>query len=1116
MNFDFLDGRYMFKQLYAFCKDAEAFVVSRPELSVASSRKALESVVKTFYISKYGEYKKSANLFTLVSDTDFTAYMDDITLSNIHLIRRLGNNAVHGETISRSEAMQALEALYYVCNELMKYLGILTSYPAFDRKIYGKAADRVPTTIEKIESEKVVVEEEKIAELKEQTDSQATFRAAVDYTEKETRKIYIDNALKEAGWTVSDKDGAILPNTACVEVPLAGMPNKEGVGYPDYILFGNDGKPLAVIEAKRTSVDENVGAQQAKLYADCIEKKWGVRPVVYYTNGYKIQIVDGGGYPARRVFGFYTKAELESIIARRGLRQITDTRINPVISDRPFIQEACTAVCDAFNQKRRMALLVMATGTGKTRCAISIVDVLQRASWAKHVLFLADRTELVEQAKKAFNKYLPNSSVCAVSDNTPLKKKDYDARVILSTYPTMLNLIDREDRKFGVGKFDLIILDECHRSVYNKYQAIIRYFDSLVIGLTATPRDSVDSSTYQLFNLSDKNPTYDYPFEKAVKEGFLVDYAPYDCTSDILKNGLKYHKLSPSEKEKYEQYFSDDKGNFPAEIDKKAFKKHILNLGTIDKVLQTLVNDGLKIESGEKLGKSIIFAATHEHAEKIVKRFKALYPEKGDDYCQLIDYSVKYVSTRIDDFKNPTSEPTIAVTVDMLDTGVDVPEVLNLVFFKHVFSAIKFWQMIGRGTRICKGLSVFSPCKEFFENEEYTDDTRKNYPDKQGFIIFDFCGNFDFFEKKPKGRDNHGSLTLTQHIFDLKTDMVVELQKLVHQENEEHKAYYIKWKNECIEKIRKLNRNLINVSYNLQYVDKYSEEKAWEYVGVLDLKEIKKQIIPLIDASVDSERAKRFDAWLFNMELTELVGVDDYSFAVQVVTTICARLLDMTTIPEIAERKDDLKRFTENEFWKEITLTKLEEVREKVRDLLRHLKPDDIQGLETDFEDTIEKKRAKHLHPYFKNYKQRVIDYLAENLDSPVINKIRNIIPLNESDIKELQRILWEELGTQADYENVSSGDSLGVFVRRIVGLEREAVSKIFAEFLSKYNYNAVQEEFLHQIVTYVLENGDIEPKNLVNAEPFSYMDYVDIFDGNPEAVYELIKRLHTAVFVAA
>lgn len=1116
MNFDFLDGRYMFKQLHAFCKDAETFVVSRPELSAASARKALESVVKTFYTSKYGGYKESASLFALVQDSNFSAYMDEITLSNIHLIRQIGNNAVHGEKISRSEAMQALEALYYVCNELMKYLGIIKSYPAFDRKIYGKAAETPTATVEEIDKAEIVVESKAIAELAETDSAKTQFKAAVDFTERETRKIYIDNALKEAGWVVCEQEGAILPNKACVEIPLTGMPNKEGIGYADYVLFGNDGKPLAVVEAKKTSVDENVGAQQAKLYADCIEKKWGVRPVVYYTNGYKLQIVDGGGYPARRVLGFYSKAELESIIVRRGLRQITDTRINPNISDRPFIQEACTAVCDAFNKKRRKALLVMATGTGKTRCAISIADVLQRASWAKHILFLADRTELVAQAKKAFNKYLPNSSVCAISDDTPENKKDYDARIILSTYPTMLNMIDKEERKFGVGKFDLIILDECHRSVYNKYQAIIRYFDSLVIGLTATPREQVDSSTYELFNLADKTPTYNYTFEKAVAEGYLVDYAAFDCTSEIMKNGLKYDDLSLEEKEKYEKYFADDNGNFPKEIDKDEFKKNIMNVGTIDAVLQTLMSDGLKVESGEKLGKSIIFAATHKHAEKIVERFKALYPEKGDNYCQLVDYSVKYVSTRIEDFKTPTSEPVIAVSVDMLDTGVDVPEVLNLVFFKRVFSAIKFWQMIGRGTRTCKGLSVFSPCREFFEKEDYTDDTRKNYADKQGFIIFDFCGNFEFFKKNPKGRDNRGSLTLSQRIFELKTEMVVELQKLAHQENAEHKAYYEKWKTESISKIKRLNRNLINVSYNLQYVDKYSDEKAWEYVGVLDLKEIKKQIVPLIDASVDSEQAKKFDAWLFNMELAELVGEDDYSLAIQVVTTICARLLDMTTIPEIAARKDDLKRFTENEFWENITLTKLEEVREKVRDLLRHLKPDDLEGLETDFKDKIEKKRAEHLHPHFKNYRQRVIDYLAENLDSPVINKIRNVIPIDESDIKELKRILWEELGTQADYENISSGDSLGVFVRRIVGLDREAIAKIFAEFLSKYNYNTRQEEFLHQIVTYVLENGDIEPKNLVNAEPFSYMDYVDIFNGNPEAVYELIKRLHTAVNVAA
>lgn len=1113
MNFDFLKDRFLFKQMYAFCKDAEEFVISHPALSAISQRKALESGVKYFYTSKHGSYSEKASLFSLIQDQSFSSYMDDTMLSGIHLIRQVGNNAAHGETISKIDALNSLEALYYFISELLKTFGIIDSYAKFDRQAYSKSTEPATKTIEEVKETEV--EAIPVATTVQPVDT-TPLKSGIDFSEYETRKVYIDNALREAGWNVATTNGAVLPNTACVEIKLDGMPNNQGVGYADYVLFDDDNKPLAVVEAKKTSVDVITGSQQAKLYADCIEAKWGIRPVIYYTNGYEIMMVDGAGYPPRRVFGYYSKDELHSLIVRRGLKEITDTRIDPTISDRPFIQEAATAVCENFNKKHRKSLIVMATGTGKTRCAISIVDLLQRANWAKHILFLADRNELVNQAKNAFKKHLPNSSICAISEEKD-EDRDFDARIILSTYPTMLNLIDKEDRAFGVGKFDLIILDECHRSVYNKYLAIIRYFDSLILGLTATPREQVDASTYELFELPKGEPTFNYGFAQAVEEGFLVDYVNFDSTPTLLKTGLKYDNLSDQEKEHYEEVFADEAGNFPKEIDKSMFYKQIMNTGTIDAIIQTLMNEGLKIQSGEKLGKTIIFAYNHKHAEAIVNRFNALYPELGGQgFCKLVDYSVNYVSTLIADFKNPAKEPTIAVSVDMLDTGVDVPEILNLVFFKKVFSLIKFWQMIGRGTRVCKDLYPFSPCEDFFKLPDYTDDTKKTYKDKQGFYIFDCCENFPFFKENPKGRDGKTSLNLTQRIYELKLELVYELQRLSHQENPEHKVYYDKWKDEVFSTVKLLNRSFVNVSYNLKYVDKYSDEKAWQYIGILDLKELKKQIVPLVDSTVENELSKSFDLWVFKMELEELIGENDYSRAIQVVTDICTTLLDMTMIPEVAAKKDYLKKVITDEFWQNISIPSLEELRNEVRDLIKFLPREIFVPITTNFNDKVEPKRGEHLTPQFKNYKQRVIDYLADNIESTVIQKIRNIIPLNNADLKELERILWEELGSRDDYEHIANGESVGAFVRKIVGLDRDAISKMFAEYLAAYNFNTAQEEFLHQIVTFVLQNGDIDVMNLINDEPFSYVDYNEIFKGQTEVVYKLIQRLSGAIKLVA
>ncbi len=1104
MNFDFLKNLEDFTQLYKFCIEAEEMAVSHPDISAISSRKALESIVKSFYVAKYGAYPESATLYELIEDGCFSSYLDDSLLSCVHFVRKVGNNGAHGEIVSKKESIAVLNALYETITELLKFLGVTFDIKEFDSTIYKDLESSQQFT-----DTPVIINVESLKKYKNSINDSIILKAKENLTEADTRKLYIDLSLKEAGWDVCNTKGTIVAGKACIEIKLDGMPNEEGYGFADYILFDNDSRPLAVIEAKRTSYDAYKGAQQAKLYADCIEKKWGIRPIIFYTNGYVTYIRDGLGYPDRKIYGYYTKYELHSLIARK-IGNISDSRINPNISDRYFIQQACTSVCEAINNKHRKNLIVMATGTGKTRCAISIVDVLQKHNYAKRVLFLADRTALVRQAKNAFSRYLPDTPPCVLSDSKD-NDRDYDAKLILSTYQTMINLIDCDDKKFGIAHFDLIIVDECHRSVYNKYRAIFNYFDALLLGLTATPREQVDKSTYDLFELPKGEPTFAYDYETAVKEGFLVNFHAFERTTAILKDGLKYDDLSDEEKEQYENLFGDENGNLPSKIDAKEFEKRIINFNTIDTVLETLMKEGLKVNGGELLGKTIIFAQNHFHAEKIVERFSFLYPElAGKGYCKLIDNYVSYAQTLIDEFSVKDNSFRIAVSVDMLDTGIDVPEVVNLVFFKKVFSKIKFWQMIGRGTRVCKELNVVSPSRDYFEND--AESSLIEYNDKQGFYIFDFCNVFEFFRMHPDGKEAKTTLNLSQKIFELKLDMIFELQKLEHQEIEEHKKYYDKYKSEVFNKIVKLNRNLINVKSSLKYVDKYSIESNWDYISIIELKEIKKQITSLIDPDSDDEKAKRFDSWIFNMELEEIIGENDYSNAIQKVTTICGILLDMTTIPEVNLRKNSLKEFLNDDYWSNISLIKLERVREEVRDLIKFLPTNKVIIIESDFKDElISKKDGKSPKPQFKNYKQRVIDYFSNHIDSGAIYKIRNLIKLNEDDINELKHILWEDLGTQEDYNNISNGLDLGAFVRSIVGLDKEAIAKLFNDYLAKYNFNILQQDFLKEIIDFVLENGDIEPKDLYESEPFSYRDYTEIFV-DTEPLYQFVDYLHKAV----
>lgn len=1115
MNFDFLKDIDDFKKLYSYCHQAELAVYTAPSLSVVASRNALESLVKSFYIIKYGNYPENESLYDLITDGCFSSYLDDALLSSVHFVRKIGNDGAHGEEVPKKSAINVLRALQDVIKGLFSFLKVDIGKPIFDKKIYDEPNNNNPIPPYSVVPGSEPEKPEEIEKYKNGINASVKAKSSLDFTEAETRKTYIDIALNDARWKVCETEGAIKAGMACVEIKLQGMPNAEGVGYADYVLFDDDGKPIAVIEAKKTSKDEIVGSQQAKLYADCIEKIYGVRPVIFYTNGYIIKMVDCAGYPPRRVYGFYTKDELHSLIVRRTLGNITNTRIDPSISDRYFIQNACTAVCESFNQKRRKALVVMATGTGKTRCAISIVDVLQKCNWVKHVLFLADRTALISQAKNAFSKHLPDSSICVLS-NEKEESRDYNARIMFSTYQTMINLIDCEEKKFGVAKFDLIIVDECHRSVYNKYGAIFNYFDSLLIGLTATPREQVDSSTYELFNLPKGEPTFSYDYETAVKEGFLVDFHAFERTTKLLKSGLRYDELTKEEQEQYENLFADEDGNLPKQIDGEEFRKRIMNIDTIDNVLQTLMNEGMRVNGGEKLGKTIIFAANHFHAEKIVDRFNTLYPELGGKgFCKLIDNYVNYAQTLIDDFSKKDVEPTIAVSVDMLDTGIDVPEVVNLVFFKRVFSKIKFWQMIGRGTRTCKELNVYSPSKEYFEkNDDYSPVI--SHQNKQGFYIFDFCDVFEFFRKNPDGREAKTALNLSQKIFELKLDMIFELQKAEHQGNAEHKAFYEKYKEECFNKVKKLNRNLINVKTSLKFVDKYSDIKAWDYIALLELKEMKKQLTPLIDANSDEEESKYFDLWIFNMELEEITGDKDYSKAIQKVTTICDALTEKFSIPEIASKRDFIKEVMENDFWENVNLTKMEKVRNELRELIKFLGREVWTIIESNFQDsTIVKEGGSSPRPQFKNYKQRVIDYLCENSWKGAIYKVKNLIQLNNEDIKELEHILCDELGTKEDYDGISNKMSFGVFVRSIVGIDKKKIMSLMSEYQNQYNFNSRQQEFIHQIVDFVLENGDIVLDDLINTEPFKHQEYTDIFE-NTEPLYGFINLLHSSVYASA
>lgn len=1077
-NFDFLKNKKIFNSFSNACLEAEKSILVSPATTAILSRRALELAVKWIYafdndlVLPYQD-----NISSLIHDDSFKELINIDLFPMIKYVIKLGNVAVHtNATIKREEAILSLNNLFnfvsfldycyadeYTAGEFNEDLLDEGNSNRAKKEELQDLYDKLSAKdkkLEEVRKENTDLREE--LTLKRKSNAKNDSFSISEISEYETRKRYIDVELKLAGWSF---DSDIIE-----EVEVSNMPNNAGIGYVDYVLYGDNGKPIAVVEAKRTSKDPKIGQQQAKLYADCLEQESGQRPVIFFTNGFDSFIWDDySGYSERRIFGFYKKEELQLLVDRRTSKiSLKHIDIKDEVSSRYYQKEAIINVCEAMEKRQRKMLLVCATGTGKTRTAISIVDVLSRHNWVKNVLFLADRKALVKQAKNNFSKLLPNLTLCNLLDN---RDNPETSRMVFSTYPTMMNAID--DTKSKDGKklftprhFDLIIVDESHRSIYRKYRAIFEYFDASLVGLTATPKDEIDKNTYSIFDLENGVPTYAYEYEKAVEDGFLVDYSTIEVKSKIMEDGIKYDELSEEEKEEFENTFDDDE-NIDKEVSSSAVNQWLFNADTIDLVLNKLMVDGLRVEGREKLGKTIIFAKNSNHAKAIVDRFNKLYPEYSGNFAKVIDYSINYVDTLIDDFSNKDKMPQIAVSVDMLDTGIDIPEILNLVFFKKVRSKTKFCQMIGRGTRLCPDLLGVGE-------------------DKEEFLIFDFCNNFEFFRMNPKGFEGSGSETLTEKLFNIKINIIKELQDLKYCDTE-----YVNLRkelvNEALKSIRGLNEDNFLVKMVLRYIHKYKDEKQWAALTTESVNELKKYVSNVIPSKKDDELAKRFDLVMYAIQLAYLQGTNPTRGIKSIITT-CERLSKLGTIPEIKEKKAIIERVIEVEFWENTNIFEIDVVRQALRELIRYLERETQQIYYTKFNDMIiaETKGSSIYNVNdLKNYKKKVEYYLKEYKDEMAIYKLRNNKKLTKDDISYLEDVMFNKLGTQADYKKEFGDIPISKLVRKITGLDRKAAMEEFSEFLNNKNLNSSQIHFISLIVDYVVKNGLIDDNRVLTEDPF-------------------------------
>lgn len=1106
-QFIFLNSE--FPTIYESANKAVIAVHPDPRTACFYARRALELTVNWIYKHDTSlELPYQDNLSALIHEPTFKILVGEAVFNKARVIIKLGNQAVHSaRPILVNDAINSVRELFHVAYWLAHTYG-RSSKPApgltFNPDALPKTAPVPKQTIEQLQKLETQLRDrdEKLStlladnnaldeELKRLRAEVAAAKTASttrldthDYSEAQTRDIFIDLLLKEAGWT--------LDQTRDREFEVTGMPNSSGKGFVDYVLWGDDGKPLGIVEAKRTRHDPRIGQQQAKLYADCLETQFNQRPAIFYSNGYEHWLWDDTNYPPRQVQGFYKKTELELLVQRRTTRKsLAEATIKPSIAERYYQTRGIRRITEAFEvDKDRKALIVMATGAGKTRTAIALVDMLMRCNWAKRVLFLADRIALVNQAINVFKKHLPDAAPVNL-----VTEKDTEGRVFACTYPTMMGLIDdtREgQRRFGVGHFDLIIIDEAHRSVFQKYRTIFNYFDSLLLGLTATPKAEIDRNTYGLFDLENGVPTDAYDLEDAVNDGFLVPPKAVSVPLKFQREGINYNELSEAERAEWDAVEWDDEGNAPDRIEAEAISKWLFNKDTVDKVLAHLMTRGLKVTGGDRLGKTIIFAKNQDHADFIAERFNLNYPHFKGEFARVITFKTTYAQTLIDNFSNRDKEPHIAISVDMLDTGIDVPEIVNLVLFKLVRSKTKFWQMLGRGTRLCPDLFGLGENKQFF-------------------YLFDYCQNLEFFQHNPETTDAPVGKSLGKQLFTARLELIAELDKVAIQGDTTIKApqpsdsqLRHQVANLLHTEIAAMNSENFVVRPKRRLVEKYASSEAWQNLSGEDFTALSRELAGLpSQLAAEAEETKRFDILILKLQLAVLRSEPAFERWREQVKSIAGLLEEKSAIPLVRDQLPLLQDVQTDQWWQNVTLPMLEELRLRLRELVKLIEKQKRRPIYTDFEDVMGDEIPVDLPGFtssdeFEKFRAKARAFLRSHQDHVVIFKLRTNKQLTSSDLSELERILAESgVGGAEDIIRAKvESQGLGLFVCSLVGLDREVAKQELARFLSGKTLNSNQIEFANMIVDYLTEHGVMDAI-LLYESPFT-----DITPQGPDGLF--------------
>lgn len=1105
MNFEHL--REQWPELAELGAFAETYAVVDPQSALVKLRCYVEKIVGYLYQELHLPVAPNASMHDKLVSGAFTSVVDKTIADKFHAVRKGGNKAAHEGKVSQHDSIWLLKESYFIgCWLYMAYGdGDIEGCPKFtvpDNAPTGEESkaefkrknkllqqklnqndDLLKKALKELEEVKQAQLEaqKQAAQLKQQTDhvkadkirtNTLSLKSSFDFNEAETRKRLIDAELRSEGWDVAlDNEST---EQVSKEYEVDGQPTTTGKGRCDYVLWDDNGKPLAVIEAKRTRKDANAGREQAKLYADALEASTGQRPVIFYTNGYEIYIWDDAqGYAPRLIFGYYSKDSLQYLILQREIKKdLNSTPIDTKVAGRLYQMESISRICERFSDKHRKALIVQATGTGKTRVSIALAKRLLDAGWAKRILFLCDRKELRKQAGNAFNEHTKEPLFIKGKSKKELASK---ARIVIATYPGMIQNYEEYD----VGHFDLIVADESHRSIYNKYGELFKYFDALQVGLTATPVEMISRSTSQLFGCDYKMPTANYPLEQAIEEKNLVPFKVVTHTTQFLRDGIKASELTDEQIAELE-----DQGIDPntLDFDAKQVDKAIFNKDTNRAIIRNLMEKGLKDVDDQLPGKSIIFARNIAHAELLAELFSEMYPDMGGNFCRVIHSKYERAEELIDNFKSTEGnddEVTIAVSVDMLDTGIDVPECVNLVFAKPIKSKVKFWQMVGRGTRLCENL--YGPGL-----------------DKKHFLIFDHWGNFEHFKMNPDEDEGTQSKSLAQKVFEAKLVLAVEALKKAEMEIFADVIPQIK------ADIDSLNDQTIAVREKWKLKAQLSEEKRLMQMAPDTKALLFDEMAPLMQwkKTTGESEALRLDLQFLQLQLTKLQQPSKVELEAP---PILDKVISLSMhLNEVRSKAATIKQIQQPNYLSDADYFAVEACRHNLRTVI-HLRDKGVAppAPKTPIIDLQEDSglyetqeiKTDIITVDYEIYRQEVEKTLTPLFESnTVLQKIRGGQAVTEADLSTLNALVHTQnpnvdLHTLKEFFPESTAE-LDQILRTIVGMDEQQIEHEFTAFVQQVHthLNARQQRFIGMLKNHLCRYGSVDIEALYDA-PFNQID---------------------------